>query len=100
MQQNVLGLEVTMNDVVAVCVIERTGHARCNAHCFFHRKLPLPIESRSKALAFDERHDIEKQAVRLAAVEQRQQVRMLQICCYLDLGEKALASQHRAQLRL
>ena len=71
-----------------------------DADRFVDRELLLALERRAKRLAFDVRHHVEQQPVRLAGVEQRQQVRMLQIRRDPDLGQKPLGAEHRAELRL
>ena len=42
-------------------------------------------------------HDVEQEPLRLAAVEERQQVGVLQVGGDADLGEEPLGAQHRAQ---
>ena len=55
--------------------------------------------SRSRSdLALDERHDVEEAAVRLARVEQREDVRVLEVGGELDLGEEPLGADHGGEL--
>ena len=98
-QQDVLGLEVAMDDAVAVRVVERAGDRGGDADRFVDRELLLAIEPRAQRLAFDERHHVEEQPVGLARVEQRQQVRVLEVGRDLDLGEESLDAEDRAELR-
>ena len=62
------------------------------------RELPLAVEPVAQRLALDERHHIEQQAVGLARVEQRQDVRVLQVRGDLDLREEALGAEHGGEL--
>ena len=61
-------------------------------------RLFLPREPIAHRFALDERHHVEQEAVRDARIEERQDVRMLQIRRRLDLGEKALGADHGGQL--
>ena len=61
-------------------------------------KLRLAVEPRAQRLALDERHHVVEQPVRLARVEQRQDVRMLQVRRDLDLGEEPLDPSDGAEL--
>ena len=69
-------------------------------HRLVDGELPLALEARAKRLAFDVRHHVVQQAVRLAGVEQRQQVRVLQVRRDLDLAQESLGAEHRGELRL
>ena len=44
-QQDVLGLDVTMDDVMAVSVVERLRHFRCDAARQVDRQLPISVRS-------------------------------------------------------
>src|SRR5207302_5556751 len=67
-------------------------------HRLRNRKLLLAQEQRAERLPFYEWHDIVQQPVGFTAVEQRQQVRVLEMCRDLDLGEEALDAEHRTEL--
>ena len=95
-QQDVLRLDVAMDDAVPVRVVERVGdlasrcapRRRCGS-CFSR-------SSRSRSdLALDERHDVEDGAVGRPRVEQRQDVRMLQVRRRLDLAQEPLGADAR-----
>jgi hypothetical protein len=60
----------------------------------------LTIELLSQALALHVGHHVEQESVRLARVEQRQDMRMLEVRGRLDLGQEALRTDHRGQLGL
>ena len=63
-------------------------------------KLPLALQPRAQRLALDERHHVEEQPAGVAAVEQRQDVRMLQLRRRLDLGEEPLGAERGAEVRM
>ena len=53
----------------------------------------------AERLPLDERHDVEEVAVGLARVEQRQDVRVLEVGGELDLGEEPLGADDGGELR-
>ena len=69
-------------------------------HRFVDRQLLFAVEARAERLALDVRHHVEQQSVGFARVEQRQEVRVLQVGRDLDLGEEPLDADDRAELRL
>ncbi len=97
-QQDVLGLDVAVDDAVPVGVVERVGDLARDPDGVGDRELLLAAQPVAQRLALDERHDVEEAAVRLARVEQRQDVRVLQIRRQLDLGEEPLGADHRGEL--
>ncbi len=97
-QQDVLGLDVAVDDAVAVGVVERVRDLAGDPNGLVHRELLLAREPSAKALALDVRHDIENEAVGLARVEQSEDVGVLQVGGGLDLGEEPLGAEDRGQL--
>ena len=87
-----------MDDSVLVRVVEGAVHAGRDALRILDRQLPLTIEPRAERLSLDERHDVVEQSIRLAAVEERQQVRVLQAGGDTDLGQKPVDAQHGTQV--
>ena len=100
LEQNVLGLEVAVDHAVRVRVVERAGDGDRDADRFVDRQLLLALEPRAERLALDVRHHIEEQPVGVARVEQRQQVRVLEVRGDLDLAEEPLDAEHGAELRI
>ena len=98
LQQNVLRLDVAMDHATLVGVLQRIRHFTRNAQRVIHRELTLPIESAAQRLAVDERHHVEQLTIGAAAVEQRQDVRMLQRGGKLDLLKKPLRADDRTEL--
>ena len=97
-QQDVLGLDVAVDHAVPVRVVEGVGHLAGDADRVVHRELLLAVEPVAQRLALDEGHDVEEVAVGLARVEQRKDVRVLQIGGELDLGEEPLGPDDGGQL--
>jgi hypothetical protein len=99
-QQNVLRLEIAVDHTMAVRVIQRRRDRGREVDRLVDRKLLLAHQSRAERFPLDVRHDVEQQAIRLTAVEQWQQIRMLQVGRDLDLREEALDTKHRSKLRV
>jgi hypothetical protein len=91
---------VAVDDAVRVCVFQRRTNGQRDANGFVDRQLTLAIEPGAERLALHERHHIVEQPRRLARVEQRKQIRMLQVRGDPDLREKTLDSENRAELRI
>ena len=99
-QQEILGLDVAVDHAMAVRVIERLGHLAGDAYRLLHTELRLAVELVADRLPFDVRHHIEEEPVRGAAVEERQDVRMLQARGGLDLHQEALGAEHGGEFGL
>ena len=97
-QQDVLGLDVAVDDAVAVGVVERGGHFHRDPDRVVHRQLLLAADPVADRLALDIRHHVEEEAVGLPAVEERQDVRMLEVRGRRDLGKEPLGADDRRQL--
>ena len=98
-QQDVLRLDVAVDDAVAVGVVERVGHFGGDADRVVHRQLLLAAEPVADRFPLHVRHHVEEEAVRLAAVEERQDVRVLEIGGDLDLAQEPLGADDRRQFR-
>ena len=81
-------------------VVERVGHCRGNAHRLIHRELFLAFDPFLKSLAFEVGHDVEQEAVRLAGIVERQDVRMREVGRGFDLGQETLGTDHGSEFRL
>jgi hypothetical protein len=73
---------------------------RCYADRLVDGELLLTVEPRAQALPLHEGHHIVQQPVRFPRVEQRQEVRVLQVGRDLDLGQESLDTQDRAEFRI
>ena len=99
-QQDVLGLDVAMDDALAVGVVEGVGDSRGDAHRLVDRSWVSRSSLLAQRLALDEGHDVVEEAVRRARVEQRQDVRVRERGGGLDLGDEALGAEDGGELRL
>jgi hypothetical protein len=97
-QQDVLGLDVAMDDAVAVGIVERAGHLARDGEGLADGQLLLAGEPVAQRFAFDERHDVEEEPVDLARIEERQDMRVLQVRGGPDLGQEPLGADHGRQL--
>src|SRR5437762_1109546 len=101
LEENVLRLEIAMDDVMPVRVVEGAGDRCRYADRLLDGELLLAIEALSERLAFDEGHDIEQRPVRrLARVEERKEIRMLEMGSDADLGEEAFDAHDGGELRV
>ncbi len=98
MQQDVLGLDVPVDDAVAVGIVERARDLGGDPDRVVDRQLLLPDKPVAQRFAFDERHRIEEKAVGFARVEQRQDVRVLEVGGGSDLAQEPLGADHGGQL--
>ena len=96
--ENILGLEIAVDDALAVRVVERRGDRGRDSDCFVDRELLFTIEPRAERFAFDERHDVEQQVARGARIEQRQKIRMLEIGGDLNFRLKAIDADYRTEI--
>ncbi len=97
-EENVLRLDVAVNDAVAVSVVERAGYLLGDPHRVADGQLPLAVDARAKRFADDEWHHIVEQGIGLTRIEQRQDVRMLELGGGLYLGKKPLAAERGAEV--
>ena len=98
LQKDVLGLDVPMNDAPRVRVGQRVRDLARDAHRVGDGQLPLALEARTQRFALDERHHIVELCRRAPAVEQRQDVRVLQARGERDLLEESLGAKDRRKL--
>ena len=97
-QQDVLRLDVSVDDALAVGVSEGVRHLPGDVQRAVHAQLNLPPQAVPERLSTDVRHGVPELACRIAGVEDWKNVRMLQAGGELDLAEKALGAQCRREL--
>ena len=81
-----------------VCVRQRVGHFAREVHGVVDGEHRLAFEAVAQCFSLDVRHDVVQQAVRVAGVEERQDMRMLQRRGELDLTQEPLGPEHGGQL--
>jgi hypothetical protein len=80
--------------------VQGVGHCGGDPHRLVYRELLLRLESFPQGLPFHVRHHVVEEGIRLSRVVQRQDIRVLKVRRGLDLGQEALAADHRRELRL
>ncbi len=100
MQQDVLRFYIAVHDAVFVRVLKGVEDFSRDAHRLVHAELRLAIQLLAQRLALNERHDVEQKAIRSAAVEQRQDVRMLERRGRRDLLHEPIGAENGRELRL
>ena len=89
-----------MDHALRMCVGECLGHVLCNLNGVVYWKLVLTVQLLPERLALHKRHHIEQERVRFPGIEERQDVRVLEVGGCLDLGQEAVRTDHCGQLRL
>ena len=82
-----------MHDTARVCIRQRVGDLPRESDGVVNRQLTLALESRAQRLAFDVRHHVVQQPTGAPGVEQRQDVRVLQVRRQLDLAQKPFGAE-------
>ena len=98
LQQDVLRLDVAVNDAFRMRVAEGIGHFTGNAHGVVDWQLLFACEPIAQRLTIHEWHHVKQEAVYVAGIVQRQDVRMLQAGRGLDLGEKSFGAKRRREI--
>ena len=93
--QDVLGLDVAVHDVLLVRVAERGGDLTGEPQRVLDRQLRLAPQPRAERLARDVRHHVVEEAAGCPRIEQRHDVRMIQPRGDLDLAQEPLAADRR-----
>ena len=79
-------------------MVQRLGDVRRNPDRLIDRKLFLPLDPLPERLSLHEGHDVEQERVGLTRVEERKDMRVLQVSGGLDLREEPLRTDYRSQL--
>ena len=83
--QHVVRLDIAMDHPLGVRVRQRVRKLVQDSDDFPDRQPAALPESRTKRLAVDERHDVERHGVRQSRVEERQDVRVFEVPRRSDL---------------
>ena len=95
-EQDVLRLDVTVHHVVLVGGPEGIRDFSGDLQGVLDGKLFLAIQPIAEGFALHIRHDIEEESIRLPRVEQREDVRMVEIGGGLDLAEESFGAECRS----
>ena len=97
-QKNILRLDVPMHDVVPMGVIERVGDFGGNSHGLVDREPSYGVETFTQRLPLHHRRHEIQNAIRLAGVVQRKDVRVIESRRELDFAKETLAPQRFGEL--
>ncbi len=98
LEEDVLGLDIAMHDVLRVGVRQRFGDVAGDRQGIGEGEPALPREPMAQGLSLDIRHDVEEQSVRDARIEQRQDVGVGETGGHLDFAEEPVGPQGNAEL--
>ena len=84
----------------AVGIVERPGHRLGDVESLLDGELGLALELVAQGLALDEGHDVVEKTVHRPGVEERNDVRVLQVGSRLDLCQEAFGSDYSSSFRL
>ena len=99
MQQDVLRFDVAVDHAVLVGVLQRVGDFPRDLDGGVHGELLLAVQPIAQGFALDEGHHVEQEGIGDPGIEQRQDVRVLQVRGGLDLAQKPLGPDDRGQFR-
>ena len=91
--EDILRLHVAMQHVGGVGVVERVGDFPGNLDRVGHAESSVAIEPRADVFAVHEGHDVERDTVGGAGIEQRQDVRMREPGRQLDFAEEPFGAE-------
>ena len=90
----VVRLEVAVHDALAMCVGHTVHDVAQQAHRFGWREHPFARDAAAQRVPLDIRHDVEQHPVVRAGVEQRKDVRRLELRGNIDFAQEPLGA-HR-----
>ena len=93
------GSDIAVDHPAAMRIVERAGDLVGDPDRVGDRQLLLARQPVAERLPVDVRHDVEEKGVGRPRIEERQDVRMLQVRRGLDLGEEPLGADHGGQFR-
>ena len=97
-QEHVVGLDVPVDHALRVRERERVGDLDQEPDGLVHRELALAGQAVAEALAVHVGHHVIEEALGLARIEQRQDVRMLEPGGDADLAREAVRAEGRGEL--
>ena len=97
LKQDVLRLDVAVHQPLSVRVVERARDLLGDRERLVEAELVLALQLVPQRLAADVRKHVVQHAVRVARVDERQNVRMIEPRRDLDLGEEPFGAEHRPE---
>ena len=97
-QQNVLRLDVAVDDAVPVRIVERGSHLGGDPHGVRDREMLLPCQPVAERFTLHERHDVIRGAVHHPAVDEAEDMGMLERGDSLDLAQEPLGPDDGGEL--
>src|SRR5438105_1159833 len=98
LEQDVLRLDVTVDDIVLVRVGERTRDLTRDRQRVFQRQLRFLVEALPQRFSLDVRHDVVQHVGGGAGVVQRQDVGVVQLRGGLDLSQEPVCAERGGDL--
>ena len=95
---DVVGLDVAVHDALPMRMREAVDHVAQEAHGVGRRERAVARDQAAKRIALHVRHHVVEQAVGLARVEQREDVRRLELGGDVDLAQEARAAERLREL--
>src|SRR5216117_1387618 len=99
-EEDVLGLDVAVDDSLAMGESERVGDVTRDMECRLEGQLPIPQQPMPQRLAFDVRHDVVEQPVDLTSRKDRDNVGMAEVRGEVHFPNEPLAQQAGGHLRV
>jgi hypothetical protein len=97
-EQHVFRLDVAVDDALTMRVVQRGRDLAGDANRLVDRELPLSSEAIAERPALEIWHHAKEERARLARVEQRENVRVLEEGRRADLGQEPGTSDHCGDL--
>ena len=98
-QQDVFGFNVSVQDALAMRVVERAGDRAGDRDRFIDGQFVLACQTVAQGLAFDQGHDVIQEPLDRTGIVKGHDVRVLQLRRDADLSKESIGAQQRRQLR-
>ena len=98
-QHDVLGLDIAMDGAASVCEVEGRGDRPGNAQRLIERQRAFLLKALAEAPALDVRHHVIDEAIRLAGIDERQDVGVLELRREPDLAQEPLGAEEGGKFR-
>src|SRR6478672_8634564 len=98
-EHDVGGLDVAMQNAVLMRISKRAHDLRADPHRLRNCELLFACYPLRERFTLEVRHHVEECAVNVSRIDERQDVRMLQLCGDGNFAEKSLLSHRCCDLR-